>query len=154
MQPQIHPRWGIGRVRLGMTRDDARALAGEPDRVEEDHELGGARFGWHYERFGFSLYFDADLGGRLTLVVCEAASTSVRGVRPIGMHEAEAKRALAPIGALELDEEASDDALRFWRIEAAGLGFLFADGVCESVDLSVALQDDGELSWPDADAPA
>ncbi|MBM4385624.1 MAG: hypothetical protein FJ091_19930 [Deltaproteobacteria bacterium] len=153
MQPQIHPRWGIGRVRLGMTRDEARARAGEPDRIEEDDELAGVRFGWHYERFGFSLYFDADLGGRLTLVVCEAESTSVRGVRPIGMREAEAKRALAPIGALALDEEASDDALRFHRIEDAGLGLLFADGVCESVDLSVSLQGDGELSWPNGDAP-
>ena len=154
MQPQIHPRWGIGRVRLGMTREEARALAGEPDRIDEDDELGGVRFGWHYERFEFSLYFDADLGGRLTLIVAEAAGTSIGGVCPIGMREAEAKRALAAIGPLELDEEASDDALRFHRIEDAGLGLLFADGTCESVDLSVGLLDDGELDWPSGDAPA
>jgi hypothetical protein len=154
MQPQIHPRWGIGRVRLGMTREEARALAGEPDRIDEDDELGGVRFGWHYERFEFSLYFDEDLGGRLTLIVAEAAETSVCGVRPVGMREAEARRALAAVGSLELDEEASDDTLRFHRIEDSGLGFLFADGVCESVDLSVALQDDGELNWPSGDAPA
>jgi hypothetical protein len=152
MDPVIRPGWGMGALRLGMFYDDVRRAVGEPDHTEQDDEGGTLRVGWHYDRFEFSLYFDDDAGGQLTLIISESARTQLGGAFPIGMRADAAAQALRELGALERDDEVSEPGLEFHSIAEARVGLLFADGVCESIDIAALTDEDGEYVWPDGDA--
>lgn len=153
MEPVIHPRWGMGELRLGMTREQAHQILGEPDHTEEDDEAGSLRIGWHYDRFEFSLYFDEDCDGRLTLIISESASAKLGGAFPIGMRAEEAVRALRSLGELLRDDEVSSEGLDFYSLPEASVGLLFADGVCESIDIAAYKDENDEYVWPETDSP-
>ncbi len=154
MQHVIRPRWGMGALRLGMTRPEVLRVVGEPDHIEEDDEAGAMRVGWHYDRFEFSLYFDEDCDDRVTLIITESASAQLGSAFPIGMRADEAVRALNEFGDLARDDEVSNESLDFYSLPDASVGLLFADGVCESVDIAAYKDEDGEYVWPEADRPA
>ena len=154
MQPVIRPRWGMGELRLGMLREEVQRVVGEPDHAEEDDEAGTLRIGWHYDRFEFSLYFDEDCDGRLTLIISESASAQLGAAFPIGMRAEEAVRALRELGELVRDEEVSNEGLEFYSLPEASVGLLFADGACESIDIAAYKDEHGEYVWPEADLPA
>ena len=154
MQHVIRPRWGMGALRLGMTRPEVLRVLGEPDHIEEDDEAGAMRVGWHYDRFELSLYFDEDCDDRVTLIITESASAQLGSAFPIGMRAEEAVRALRELGELVRDDEVSNEGLDFYSLAEASVGLLFADGVCESVDIAAYKDEDGETVWPEADAPA
>jgi hypothetical protein len=152
MELVIRPGWGMGALRLGMLYDEVRSAVGEPDHTEQDDEGGTHRIGWHYDRLELSLYFDEDVGGQLTLIISESARTQLSGVFPIGMRAEAAARALREVGKLERDDEVSEEGLEFYSIAEAGMGLLFADGVCESIDIAAFTDEGGEYVWPEADA--
>ena len=154
MDPVIRPRWGMGALRLGMTRDDVQRIVGEPDHAEEDDEAGALRIGWHYDRFEFSLYFDEDCEGRLTLIITESTSARLGGAFPIGVRAEEAVRELREFGELVRDDEVSSEGLDFYSLPEASVGLLFADGVCESIDIAAFKDEHGEWVWPEVDPPA
>ena len=152
MEPVIRPSWGMGALRLGMSYDEVRRVVGEPDHTEEDDQGGTLRVGWDYDRFEFSLYFDEDAGGLLTLIISESARTQLAGAFPIGMRADACKRALQEVGTLERDDEVSEPGLEFYSLAEAGVGLLFAEGVCESIDIAAFTDERGEYVWPEADA--
>ncbi len=153
MDPVIRPGWGMGELRLGMSYDEVRRAVGEPEQTEEDDEGGTLRIGWHYDAAEFSLYFDEDAGGLLTLIISESARTRLGDAFPIGMRVEAAAQALRAIGALERDDEVSGEGLEFHTLAEAGVGLLFADGVCESIDIAAFKDEDGEYVWPEAALP-
>lgn len=154
MQHVIRPRWGMGALRLGMTRPEVLRVVGEPDHIEEDDEAGAMRIGWHYDRFESSLYFDEDCDDRVTLIITESASAQLGAAFPIGMRAEEAVSALRELGELVRDDEVSSEGLDFYSLPDASVGLLFADGVCESVDIAAYKDETGEYVWPEADSAA
>ncbi len=152
MEPVIRPGWGMGTLRLGMSYDEVRGAVGEPEHTEEDDEGGSLRIGWHYDRFEFSLYFDEDAGGLLTLIISESARTQLGGAFLIGMRAEAAAQALRELGRLERDDEVSEPGLEFYSLAEAGVGLLFADGACESIDIAAVTDERGEYLLPDRDS--
>ena len=154
MDPVIRPRWGMGALRLGMRRPEVLRVVGEPDHIEEDDEAGAMRIGWHYDRLEFSLYFDEDCDDRVTLIITESASAQLGAAFPIGMRADAAVHALRELGELVRDDEVSSEGLDFYSLPEASVGLLFADGVCESIDIAAYKDEEGETVWPEADPPA
>ncbi len=152
MELTIRPGWGMGPLRLGMSYEEVQSAVGEPDHTEEDDEAGTLRIGWHYDRLEFSLYFDEDAGGLLTLIISESARTQLAGAFPIGMRAEAAAQALREVGRLERDDEVSEPGLEFYALAEAGVGLLFADGACESIDIAAFTDERGEYMLPERDS--
>ena len=58
------------------------------------------------------------------------------------------------VGELVRDDEVSSEGLDFYSLPEASVGLLFADGVCESIDIAAYKDEEGETVWPEADPPA
>ena len=63
---------GLGDLKFGMTRDEAKKLLGKPDEIENlpgfEEEVNDELESWHYDENEFSIVFDADYDWRLVSI--------------------------------------------------------------------------------------
>jgi hypothetical protein len=148
MEFDIRPGTGCGPLRFGDTREEVEAKVGRPDREDVEGREGETTIGWHYEKLELSCYFDEDAEFRLTVFEVDALEVSVHGLRPIGLSIAEAEQVFADHGGLLLDEELGDGRTAVCDLGECGVTLWFDEGDCDSVQVSVGVDDQDCYVWP------
>lgn len=138
---KIHPRTGVGDIELGMDRDGARRVLGEPDRTDRLAAGDDEWIAWHYDSRRCSLYFDAEVGYLVVTVDVDHPDAELDGFRPIGATFEAVREAL---GELEQVEELAEGSRRAYELVGTELWFWFEDGRCDSVQVSAAWDDEDD----------
>lgn len=148
----VRPGWGVGQVRLGMTRDQVVAVAGQPI-LEVDHDADGDTMLCYPGEA--RLYFYADREYRLALILMEDASALMLTAQP--------RQAITEAAALNWlgDSDYQTDATEYGgpdgrlMLERAHFApttgiTLYCDGAetLRGVAVSVIVAATDELMWP------
>lgn len=144
---KITPGHGVGPIRLGATEDEMRQAIGEPERSEHVTIKGGDWIEWHYDSQGFSLYFDADAEFRLVTIDVDNPEVEIEGFRPIGVDEEQVLEALEDLGEVEMEDDMPDVDRRVYELVGTEVWFWFSAGVCDSIQVSALLDDEGLYVW-------
>ena len=143
----IKPGVGVGDLRFGATRDEARTIAGEPSEILPSREASGSEL-WLYETFAIAIGFSTDTNMRF--VSCETYSmkASFNGELLIGLNREEAEAALERAGADDGAFVIEDDGEERISIPRLAMSLWFEEQAVESVGWEVHSDDDGNLLWP------
>jgi len=150
VQLKIIPGVGLGALRFGQTEADVEALIGRPENVEHEEMAGERSIAWHFKLEGFSLYFDEDADFRLVMLDVDNPAVELDGLLPIGQGEDELLEVLAGVGEIVLEEELEDGDRRAYGLEGSGIWVWFHNELCDSIQISVVVDDDDEYVWPQA----
>lgn len=142
-------------LRFGMSRDDVRAVLGEPEQVNDDggdeDDGGGGGDGdegavveaWYYWTHGIALSFDEEVDWKLCAIEVTSADTELDGQRPIGMTIEQARAALS--GAeIEWDGDEMEPA----GVDAWSLNMWIEDDKIASLQWSVGFDENDQENWP------
>lgn len=145
----IRPGVGVGELRFGATRDEVRALAGEPQEIVPSEEDAGSEL-WVYDDAAIALGFAIEENHRF--VSCESYSmkATFNGEALVGLDREAAEAALERAGADEGIFMAEDDEEGSGQIAVPrlGLSLWFGENVVESVGWGVLFDDDDNVLWP------
>jgi hypothetical protein len=133
-----------------LTETEVEAVIGKPDKVEHEEMAGERSIAWHFKEQGLSLYFDEDADFRLVMLDIDNPGVSIGGVTPIGGGEDDVLDALAEMGEIVLEEELEDVQRRAYGIEGSGVWVWFHRELCDSVQISVVVDDEDEYVWPES----
>ena len=140
---------GLGDVRFGILREDAKRLLGEPDDILAEGESFGGEL-WVYERQSVALGFQSEDGYRLGSIEVKSPDATLSGVAVIGLPVHEAALALRDVFSFPLeavfDDGEEPEQLRFRDL---AISFWVEDGTIESISWSVTVNETDELLWPD-----
>jgi hypothetical protein len=145
----IRPGVGVGEVRFGATRDEVRALAGEPQEIVPSEEDAGSEL-WVYDDAAIALGFAIEENHRF--VSCESYSmkATFNGEALVGLDREAAETALERAGAdegvfmAEEEEEGTGQIV----VPRLGLSLWFGDHIVESVGWGILFDDDDKALWP------
>ncbi len=145
---KINPGVGIEELRFGQSKVEVEALIGTPDRIEEERYEGDRSLAWHYQALGLSVYFEADPELRLVMIDADGPDTQLESLTPIGLEEEDLLERLAEMGEVVLEEEFDELDRRVYDLVDTGVWFWIHKGRCDSVQISVLVDDDDEYVWP------
>ncbi|MEZ6037970.1 MAG: hypothetical protein R3F29_10845 [Planctomycetota bacterium] len=133
-------------LRFGMSRDDVRAVLGEPEQVNDDDggdEGGAVVEAWYYWTRGIALSFDEEVDWKLCAIEVTVAEAELDGQRPIGMTIEQARAALS--GAeIEWDGDEMEPA----GVDAWSLNLWIEDDKITSLQWSVGFDENDQENWP------
>jgi hypothetical protein len=144
---KIAPGEGIGQLRFGLSESEVRELLGQPDRSDRVKVDEGEWIEWHYDSLGLSLYFDSEADFCLVTIDVSDPEVELDGFKPIGIDEDTALEILSGIGEIVLEDELPKRR-RVYDLIGTEVWFWFNDGLCDSVQVSAFLDDDGDYIWP------
>jgi hypothetical protein len=143
---------GIGPLRFGMERDEAKKLMGEPDEVEEYDEtedmLGRSEI-WHYDEMEISLSFEEGEEWSLVAIATSSEEVTIAGKKMIGLDKEEVLKFAAEFQLGEMEEEQLTDedgisstVLSFYE---SGMNLWFEDNFLSEIQWG-ALWDEESLN--------
>lgn len=144
----IRPGVGVGDIRFGATRDEVRAIAGDPQDIVPSEEEAGSEL-WVYDDAAIALGFAIEENMRFVSCESYSAEASLNGETLVGLDRETVEAALERAGADEgfftaEDEEGSGQI----AVPRLGLSVWFADHVVESVGWGTLFDDDDNVLWP------
>jgi hypothetical protein len=134
---------GIGKIRFGMSRNQVKEVAGEPDEIEMDNDTEtdtGKTEAWHYDDAELSLSFEEFNKWQLTSIAVSSPEFMLRGIALIGKEYSEVMAFLGKFNfgeALEEEIAGEDDVIVFLEsIEDSGLNFWFENNILTEIQFS------------------
>lgn len=146
---------GLGIIKFGMTREQVRAILGEPDDIDtySDSDLeDDASESWHYDELEISLSFDEDTDWKLVTIAVSSPNYAFHNKNLIGLP---AEALMAELKPLELGDYESED----WSSEEipdhklisfpeVQLNFWFEDGELTEIQWGPLFSDEDTIRWP------
>lgn len=105
---EILPGKGLGFLEFGMSRDQVKAILGEPDEIDffDDPEAEeDASESWHYDKLEISVSFDEYADWRLSAIAVSSPGYLLLGTSVVGMPQDELLKFLADNGITDTEEE-------------------------------------------------
>lgn len=100
---------GLGKIKFGISRDELKAIIGEPDEIERadspESEDGGLIEIWHYDELELSVSFDEEENWRLINIAVSSSDYEFMGQQIIGLENEKAIAKLKELGLENLTYE-------------------------------------------------
>lgn len=142
-------------VIFGMTREEVKAILGEPDEIETypDDEDGQSE-AWHFDEHEMSATFDEVDDWRLTSLAVSSTDYLFEGVNLIGLSTEEVIQQLEimDLGDVSLEEISDDNIVeqQVATIVEVSLNLWFEDGMLTEIQWGPFWdEDDEEYIWPE-----
>lgn len=141
---------GFGSVKFGMSRDEIKKIAGEPDEIENyDHDGEGEKAeAWHYDDPEVSFAFEEFNDWKLTSIAVSAPDFQLKGKKLMGLKVDEVVKILKTLDLGEVEQEdyssAESPDLQLVAIEDAGLNLWFDEGVLTEIQWSPLWEEDDD----------
>jgi hypothetical protein len=155
---EIVPGRGLGQILFGMTKDQVREVAGNPDDIENvpgfEEEISNELESWHYDEREFSLVFDADYDWKVVSIAVSDPYFTLFGESVIGMSKEEClafleKHNVEISEVSDVSDEENPD-MELLESDAEGLMIWFSEGEAIEVQFLPDVEEDGEtLIWPE-----
>lgn len=150
IEHDIQPGVGLGQLLLGASEAQVRSLLGEPTSIgHEDFGDGVLQHEWEYAYHGLSLSFSADDGFRLGTITTRYEWASLRGLRVIGLTEADV--VAGAFGGLGAPTETDDcgEFGTYYGWDPQGLSCWVQDAAVVNVCIMPLYDEDGDTPlWP------
>jgi hypothetical protein len=155
---EIKPGTGLGAIRFGMSRDEVKKIAGQPDDIEKlpgfEEETNDSLESWHYDTHEFSLVFDADYDWRLVSIAVSDPYFTLFDTPIVGMEKPDLMDFLNShsIEITGLEDVSDDENPDLELIECDDEGFMIWLEDDEVIEIQILpdVEDDGEtLKWPE-----
>jgi len=150
----IRPGIGLGSLVFGNTREQVRALLGEPSEVEryalsefEDDETEA----WHYDELFLSLSFDQEHDWKLSSLAVSSDEYTLEGESLVGrkkdeiLEEFRKRQWGEPVEDEEISREDPRNSL--YHVEQGSLSLWFEDDEVTEVQIGPHVRDE-EVIWP------
>ena len=144
---EILPGTGLGELKFGMSRDEVKALLGEPDETdffEEPEEEEDASESWHYDELEISVSFDECDDWKLSTVAVSSARYTLFGKAVVGLSKVELVSMLAENGISDLEEEdwseGEPEDLKLLTSEELQVNFWMEDGLVSEVQWGILFE--------------
>ncbi|RYZ49298.1 MAG: hypothetical protein EOP49_16600 [Sphingobacteriales bacterium] len=145
---------GLGSLTFGNTREQVKAILGDPGEVEryslsefEEDETEA----WHYDDLGLSLSFDQDNDWRLSSLAISSEEYTLEGSPLIGRNKEEilAEFKERSWGTTVEDEEVAreDPGNSLIHVDEASMSLWFEDGELTELQIGPFYKND-EVVWP------
>ena len=150
----VRPLVGAGKVRLGMTPDEAFSTLGRPSRIRVDEDNPEDEY-WDYDLpHRIRLEFGKEEDGRVTSIDLYAPDTRLWAIYPLGMHRNECIAALEKAGPGEwcLDEDLTE--IEIWCHENDETGLMlwsYQDGIVDQLSILCHYDALDSIVFPDSD---
>lgn len=145
---------GLGELKFGATRDEARAHFGDPEEVAVDEEDGDSSEAWYYWESGLSLHFDQEDDFRLGTIETSSPTATLNGTAMVGLSKADVLELLSRAGMDDTDEsyhDVGEDGERrecLIEVDSKNLSLWFEDDELTATQWSYFLNDDDLPIWP------
>ncbi|XZF15166.1 hypothetical protein ACTHGU_03445 [Chitinophagaceae bacterium MMS25-I14] len=142
---------GLGKVRFGMTRDEVKAILGNPAE-KETYSLsddGDDTEAWHYDDQDLSLSFDEENDWKLTSIAVSSDDYKLEGVGLIGLATEAVLEALEKHGEIEEDEEIAEESPehRLMHIDDVTISLMFENEILSELQWGPFYKNE-EVVWP------
>jgi hypothetical protein len=147
---------GVDNLQFGMTREEFKAIMGEPDEIEvmENEDLAeDTSEAWHYDEIELSASFDQMEDWRLTSLAVSSKEYTFEGVDLIGLSQQEVMDQIEMLGLGDVSiEELSDDEDNSQQIATlldVSLNLWFDNGILSEIQWGPYWdEEEEELIWP------
>jgi hypothetical protein len=145
----IKPMQGLGELNFGIKAEEAKALLGEPEEVEDIDNNGEFKTViWHYWNKGVSVFFDEDQGMKLSSIEVDNSMATLWGNLVFQMTEEQLIKLFKEKGYQEVDTEDQDWGEKRVSFDDAMVDLYFEDGELTSINYGVYLDDFEIAVWP------
>lgn len=152
---EIKLGYGLDNIKFGLTRDELKALKGEP--TEKDlYNASGEEDGymtetWHYDDEEFSVSFDEEDNWRLTTISISSDEAQLFGKKIVGLDTETVINHLEQqdLGENEL-EDLSDESIKQQLVcyIASSLNLWFENNKLSEIQWGVFWADEDTPEWP------
>lgn len=156
IQVEIIPGVGLGKLKFGMSREEVKAILGEPDHQQITHysdDESDQSDAWEYHPLRLDLSFEEVEDWRLTIISVSSEDYHLKGSSLIGldMEELMEELEVLRIDNLEIEDMSSEDHPEQTLIasEELGLNFWLHKNVCEEIQWGPLFIDDNTIKWPE-----
>ncbi len=151
MKLVITPKVGLDNIKFGMFRTDVEKILGPPEQITTDESHNDSFIIWYYWSKRVSFSFDSEVDFRLTTIEMFNPEATLYGISIIGMTEDEAQKVLFSNGHKNpvISDESQDEFN--WKLmdyEDSDLNVWFEDGVVNSVQWGVNIDENDQECWP------
>jgi len=136
LEMRIVPHVGVGRLRLGLNRDQVMAVLGSPSSTETQRfkYISDISEVWTYEHLGLDLTFQSDEAFLLGCISVSSREAELNGEKLIGLEEGILLARLAAMGfPVVLDEEFESVSSKEYDCKKASMTFWVEAGFLESI---------------------
>jgi hypothetical protein len=147
---------GLGNVKFGMTRNQVKAILGEPTEIEKfsysdnDEDLSES---WHYDELELSAGFDEDVDWKLITLAVSSPEFTYMDKKLIGLKKDELLATLKELGLDNLEiEDCSDDETpnsMFISSEEKEITFWLENEILSEIQWGPVFIDEETIVWPE-----
>jgi hypothetical protein len=150
---EIVPGRGVGKVLLGMTKEQVEEIIGKPDEFEEvDYDDGESAVTWFYYDLQIDLNFESEDDFRLSFISAEKEKHHIGGKIKVGMAKQDVLNGCKELGLStpEVEDFSSDDVpnQQLIALEKENLNLWFTDGKLDEIQFGPFWKDDETPIWP------
>lgn len=146
---ELKPKFGLGALKFGSSKEQVKALLGEPEEEEKIDEAEEYKtLIWHYWDQGVSVFFDEAHHNRVTSLEVDNCDTELWGKKIFHMKEAEIIALFKEHSFTELDTEDCDWGERRVSFDDAFVDLYFEDNELSSINFGVVMDDMEIVLWP------
>lgn len=140
---------GMGPLRFGATRDEVRALMGEPEEIEESEEEDEFEHqAWNYLEEGYSLYFDREDDYRLSCIETDHPGMRLFGELIHGQSPEQIQELMRKQGLEASEVEKMDTGETRVSYEKEMIDLYFDEDELQFVNFGVFISEDLDVQWP------
>ncbi|MBN1187980.1 MAG: hypothetical protein JXB49_37240 [Bacteroidales bacterium] len=153
---EIKPGYGLGNIKFGITRNEVKAILGEPDDIDafsytgDDENLTET---WIYGELELTIGFDQEEDWRLVMLTIASDFYTLNGKSLIGLNREELERQLKQMNIhdIEFEDMSSDDEPNQVLLEADSLSinFWLDEDRLDEIQWSPVFIDDDTIKWPE-----
>jgi hypothetical protein len=152
----ILPGIGLGKLKFGMSRDDVKAILGEPDHQETTHygeDESDQSDAWEYHPLRLDLSFEEAEDWRLMIISVSSEDYHLKGSSLIGLDMDELMEELEVLGIkdLEIEDLSSEDHpnQKLISSESLAINFWLHENILEEIQWGPQFIDDETIQWPE-----
>ncbi|WP_436516080.1 hypothetical protein [Ekhidna sp. To15] len=153
---EILPGIGLGQLKFGMTREEVKALLGDPDHQEVTHygdDETDQSDAWEYHPLRLDLSFEEAEDWRLVIFSVSSEDYTLKGSSLIGLDMDELMEELDLLGVkdLEIEDLSSEDHpdQKLISSESLALNFWLHQDILEEIQWGPQFIDEETIKWPE-----
>ncbi|GAB4251489.1 MAG: hypothetical protein Tsb0034_30470 [Ekhidna sp.] len=153
---EIIPGVGLGKLKFGMSREEVKAILGEPnhqqitDYGDEESDQNDA---WEYHPLRLDMSFEEAENWKLTIISISSEDYHLKGSSLIGLNMEELLEELEVLGFDELEIEDTSSAENPDQMlvssEDQGINFWVNEDIVEEIQWGPIFTNDNTIQWPE-----
>jgi len=147
---------GVGELKFGISKDEAKKILGEPDECEKysysntEKDLTEI---WYYKDLGLNISFDEEEDWRLGLITIESETYLFENKIFIGQNKNEILSKLKNLKIIDIEYEdmstVENPTHELYSSDSLGINFWFDDNKLSEIQVSPLFVDNETIKWPE-----